>query len=193
MSERNRHTEHWCARQKKNPGTLHVFYVLASLKFAFDYCSFTLYSLVLLPSVCCLCAFFRRVVLLSKPQLIFLFRLLQTIDSLSFFIPCLRFKQLRFYTIFVYSKSVWNSFAYIHQTTEIACTHKHIHNVEHKANCSKYTNENIQNRQRHQNRTKQRKICDEKNSIGPESTPLFMHRFSSHQLMAACLLRLRTH
>lgn len=108
MSERNQHTEHQCARwRKKNPSTLHVFYVLASLKFAFDYCSFTLYSLVLLPSVCCLCVFFfRRVVLLSKPQLIFLFRLLQTIDSLSVFIPCLRFKQLRFYTIFVYSKSV---------------------------------------------------------------------------------------
>lgn len=126
MSERNQHTKHWCARQrKKNPSTLHVFYVLASLKFAFDYCSFTLYSLVLLPRV--VCVFFRRVFLLSKPQLIFLFRLLQTIDSLSFFIPCLRFKQLRFYTIFVYPKSVWNSFAYIHQTTEIACTHKQTH------------------------------------------------------------------
>lgn len=106
MSERNQHTKHWCARQrKKNPSTLHVFYVLASLKFAFDYCSFTLYSLVLLPRVVCV-FFFRRVVLLFKPQLIFSFRLLQTIDSLSFFIPCLRFKQLRFYTIFVYPKSV---------------------------------------------------------------------------------------
>lgn len=143
--------------RKKNPSTLHVFYVLASLKFAFDYCSFTLYSLVLLPCAVCV-VFFRRVVLLSKPQLIFF------VPSIANHWFSLGFQNNCDFIQFSSIRSLFETHLHIYTKQQKLHVHTHIHNVEHKANCSKYTNENIQNRQRHQNRTKQRKICYEKKS-----------------------------